>query len=74
MDFLAVTPTTVAVGKDRVNEYFDVRKDVLMILETESSLSEIQTIDWSSEGLVELEYQKSKHRTEHLRKRIRPTQ
>ncbi len=74
MDFLAVTPTTVAVGKDRVNEYFDVRKDLLIILETESSSSEIQTINWSSEGLVELEYQKSKHRTEHLRKRVRPTQ
>jgi hypothetical protein len=74
MDFLAVTPTTVAVGKDRVNEYFDVRKDVLIILETESSSSEIQTINWSSQGLVELKHQKPKHRTKYLRKRIRPTQ
>jgi hypothetical protein len=30
MDFLAVTPT-VAVGKDRVNEYFDVREYVVTV-------------------------------------------
>jgi len=34
MDFLAVTPT-VAVGKDRVNEYFDVSEGVLTVVETQ---------------------------------------
>ena len=34
MDFLAVTPT-VTVGKDRVNEYFDVRISAVTVLETQ---------------------------------------
>ena len=53
MDFLAVTPT-ITVGKDRVNEYFDVRICQVTVLETESSSGKIKIIDRSFEGLDKL--------------------
>lgn len=65
---------TIAVGKDRVNEYFDVRSSVVTVLETQLGSSKIQTTNQSPEGLVEFRSQKLEFRTQHLRERVRSNQ